>query len=60
MIRHRLIKRENIHEEDTVDNNRRISHLISIGMKEIKVGETLGKMNKMIGSVDIGKNRKEI
>ena len=60
MIRHRPIKGENIHEEDTVDNNRRISHPISIGMREIKVGETLGKMNKMIGSVDIGKNRKEI
>ena len=60
MIRHRLIKRENIHEEDTVDSNMRMSHPISIGMREIKVGETLGKMNKMIGSVDIGKNRKEI
>ena len=37
----------------------RMSHPISIGKREIKVGETLGKMNKMI-VVDIGKNRKEI
>ena len=59
MIRHRPIKRENIHEEDTVDSNMRMSHPISIGKREIKVGETLGKMNKMI-VVDIGKNRKEI
>ena len=60
MIRHRPIKRESIHEEDTVDNNRRISHLISIEMREIKVGETLGKMRKMIRNEDIGENRKEI
>ena len=60
MIRHRPIKREIIHEEDTVDNNRRTSHPISIEMREIKVGETLGKMRKMIRNADIGENRKEI
>ena len=60
MIRHRPIKREIIHEEDTVDNNRRISHLISIEMREIKAGETLEKMRKMIGNADIGENKIEI